>query len=421
MAYNLNRSVISKRLIDILINFLKGYLSRNRLYQNTDVSDRFSLEAVQIPCVVIKGVSNSQKRIHFDDFIEDYDSRVQLIPIVADNNIFGNNMTQVNLPDNVNYDPKWVWDNTVGLPSGLDINKAVYTSGTVTDTGTNTGIIITVPGPNTFDPTSISFADEIEGAYSPSVITGTNTYNMAIALNQAQDQMYLVVSGTDMIAPVSLPVDANQLIIDGSGIAAGLSGTRIYMSDVLFVGDQYQLKTYPNKTPTYSIYGGIYNANMTFECYAKTTLEAEELGDLVESILVERKLELYDRHGITSTSWGQGGGSEREYVNEYIFQSTVTSEMMKEWHEYRSITLITGASGIGIPYGIYSGISNPTGPSGSTLIGYLAPGIFTQTNFSMPNVPNYFKTYLTVSGTPIDMAASFSGVTGSTITSIGVF
>jgi hypothetical protein len=408
MSYSLNRSVIAKRLIDITIGFLRGYLSRNRLYQHVDVSDRFSFEQVQIPCVVVKSVSNTQKRIHFDDFIEDYESRVKLTPIIADNNIFGNNMNQVNLPDNVSYDPRWSFDTTIGIASGTDINATVYTSGTVTNTGTNTGIIITVPGANTFDPTSISFADEIEGAYSPSVITGTNTYYLAIALNQAQDQMYLVISGTDMVSGVSIPVEANQLIVNGSGVAPGLSGTRIYLADVLFVGDQYQLDTYPDKIPTYSIYGGIYNANMTFECYAKTTIEAEELGDLVESILVERKLELYDRHGITSTSWGQGGGSEREYVNEYIFQSTVTSEMMKEWHEYRSIDLITGASGIGIPYGLYSGT-------------YVPPGVYTQEDTGVPNVPYYFSLYPVASGIPVSLLANYSGITGTTANSIAIY
>jgi hypothetical protein len=408
MAYTLTRSVISKRIIDILIGFIRGQLSRNRLYQTTDVSDRFSLEQVQIPCVIIKGVSNSQKRVHFDDFIEDYDSRVQLIPISADSNLFGSNISQVNLPDNVNYDPRWPWDNTIGLSSGTDINKTVFTSGTVTNTGTSTGIIVTVPGPNTFDPTSISFADEIEGAYSPSLITGTNTYNLALALNAAQDQFYLMVSGTDIPITASLAVEPNQLIIDGSGIAPGLSGTRIYMGDVLFAGDQYQINTYPNKVPTYSIYGGIYNANMSFECYARTTIEAEELGDLVESILVERKLDLYDRFGITSTAWGQGGGSEREYVNDHIFQSTVTSEMMKEWHEYRSIQTITGASGIGIPYGVWSG-------------NYLAPGVYSYENIGYPNVPYYFSSYIKVSGVPIGLPASYSGITGNTVTSFGVY
>jgi hypothetical protein len=339
---------------------MRDWISRNRLYRHTDISDRFSLEAVQIPCVIIRGVSNSQKRVSYQDFIDDVTGRVELIPITADDNLFGNNVQSVNLPDNVTYDPRWPWDNSIGVASGVDINNAIYTSGTITNSGINTGIIITVPGSGVFDPTSIVTATEYSGAYYGNVVSGNNLYNLALSLNQNQDQFYLIVSGTDIMisgvpstGSVALPVEPNQFIVDGSGVAPGLTGTQLLMSDVLYAGDQYILKTFDKPHITYEIYGGIYNISVSIECYARTTIEAQELGDLIQRFLVERKLNFYDQYGVSITSWSQGGQSEREYVNEHIFQTAISSEMFIEWHNYKSVDLISSFSGIAIPFGNY--------------------------------------------------------------------
>lgn len=432
MPYVLNRSVITKRIIDMLVGSMREWISRNRLYRHTDISDRFALEAAQIPCVIVRGVSNTQKRIDTQDFIQDLEGRVELIPISADNNLFGNNVQQVNLPDNVSYDPRWPWDNSVGVPSGLDIANAIYTSGTVSNSGINTGIIITVPGSATFDPTSIVTATEYSGAFYGSVVSGTRDYSLALSLNQNQDQFYLLVSGTDVIISgtpttgiVALPVEPNQFIVDGSGVAPGLTGTQLLMSDVLYAGDQYQLKTFNTPELTYAIYGGIYNMSVSFECYARTTIEAQELGDLMQRFLVERKLYFYDEYGVSITSWSQGGQSEREYVNEHIFQTSVSSDMFIEWHDYRSLDVITSSSGIAIPYGNY--VTNYSPPSVYTKVVPYQNGVvdsswytpvglnesqslYYQSGITYPISPTSGTIYITYTGSSISTAPSGSGI-----------
>jgi len=422
--YTLNRNIITKRIIDLTVELLKEYLAQSRLYRHTDVSDRFALEAVQIPCIVVKSVSNTQKRVHFDDFMDDVNGKVELVPLVADDNIYGNNVEQVNLPESVDYDPRWPFDISIGYPSGTDINQTVYTSGTVTNSGVDTGIIISIPPPSTFNPTSISTAIQYYAETQPWSITGTNNYNMAMSINSAKDQFYLAISGTDItgtFAPpylnmgtgiVGFPVDPNQVVVDGSGVAAGLSGTQIILSDVLFAGDQYQLNTYPTDRFLYEVYGGIYNISISFDCYARTTIEAQELGDLVQRILVEKKHKFYDKYGVAMTSWSQGGQSEREYVNDHLFTSSISSDMFIEWHEYRSLETITGASGTAIPYGIYSGVYQP-------------PGTYTYGSTN-PSVPGYFSLYNQLSGTsgPLVTGTSISGIStilfSGTITGLGV-
>jgi len=397
--YTLNRSIITKRIIDLTVELLKENLAKSRLYQHTDVSDRFALEAVQIPCVVVKSVSNNQKRVHFDDYIDDVNGKVDLIPFSADDAIYGNNVEQVNLPTDVNYDPRWPFDISIGYPSGTDINQTVYTSGAVTNSGVDTGIIISIPAPSTFEPTSIVNATEYAGTDGPWSITGTNNYNLAVSINSAKDQFYLAVSGTDItgtFAPpylnmgtgiVGFPVDPNQVIVDGSGLAAGLSGTQIIMSDVLFAGDQYQLITYPTNRFLYEVYGGIYNISIAFDCYARTTIEAQELGDLVQRIFVEQKHKFYDKYGVVITSWNQGGQSERDYVNDHLFTSSVSSDMFIEWHEYRGLPTITAASGIALPNGVYAGIYEPV-------------GVYTYQG-TTPIVPGYFNSNILFTGSTI--------------------
>lgn len=387
MAYVLSKTIVTKRIIDVLVDFLKQNLSRNRLYRDTDISDRFGLEQVKIPRVIIRSVTNNQRRTDFGDFMDDYYSRVELIPITADSNLYGNNVQPVNLPKTLDYDPRWPWDISIGVPSGTDISATIFTTGNTFNSGIDTGIIITVPGPDNFDPSSIAFADEfLQPAGFPSLITGTNSYTLTVGQTSTatHDQMFLNVTGTDMTGTVALAVEPNQMIIDGSGIAPGLSGTKIYMGDILFAGDQYVLNTTPVQTLTYEIFGGIYNMSISMDCYARSTIEAEELGDLIQRILVEKKLDFYDRTGASITAQSQGGGSEREYVNEHLFQTSVSIELFKEWQDYKSLTIIQSASGTAIPNGIYSGT-------------YMAPGVYTITQLTDATVNSYFNSYVGIS------------------------
>ena len=409
---NFNRSIITKRIIDLASGFLKEYIAHSRLYQNTEVTDQMPLVPAQVPLIVINGTTNNQRRIHFDDFIQDAYGKVKLIPIAADDTLFGNNEVQVNLAATVSYDPRWPWDPTTGYPSGTDITNTVYQSAPF-NSGVSTGIIVTIPPASTYNPTSISTAVTYGGVNSTWSITGTNTYNVAVSLNQANDQYYLAFSGNDItgtfVPPyinmgtgvVGIPVDVNQIIVDGSGIAAGLSGTQISLSDVLYAGDQYQIQTYPNNQFLYEIYGGIYDISMTFNCFHRTTLEAEELGDLVERIMVEKKLHFFDRYGVSFTSWSQGALANREYVNNHIFQSSVTVQGFVEWHDFRMLPLITSVSGNAIPTGIYWDINPSFGtPGGFSPNMYQAPGVYALKGTD-PIVPGYFGSETGFSGSGI--------------------
>ncbi len=385
--------MITKRLIDLMVPFFRRHAMQNRLYQHTDFSDRFDLTQVQVPCVIVRTVSNNQRRIAPDDFIDDVHEKVQLVPIQADNNLVGNNVHKVNLPSSIDYDPKYPWDNTIGVATGTDIVKTIFTTGTSADfeSGTNTGIIINVPPPTTFEPTSLLYAREcpiLEG--TPPVVAptgGTGTYTIAVALNSTQDQFYLVFSGNDISGTRILPVEPNQFIINGSGIAPELTGTAFKMNDILWAGDQYQIRIFDTDQFVYAKYGGIYNHTISFECYARSTIEAQELGDLVEKFLVEKKKEPYDSDGFVLTEWSQGGQSERDYINEHLFQTAVSCQGFVQWGELRSVDIISSASGIAIPIGGVEGVP------------YFGPGVETLTKFNNPTYEGGLTVYPPVTGT----------------------
>jgi len=379
MAYRLNNTVITKRIIDLLIEFLKEKAQYNRLYQQVFVSDVFPLVATKIPAIIVNQTSNTQQRIHFDDFIEDNYGQSELIPITADQDLVGNNLGRVNLPKELNYDPRWPWDETVGYPSGTDIVKTIYTTGTGTnfDTSVNTGIIVEIPPQSTYLPSSLLYGSDKEPqglGTIPAQVSGTGLYNIAVALNQDQDQFYLVYSGNSFTGTIIQNVEPNQYIVDGSGMVPGLSGTQIKLSDVLWGGDQYLFKITDNTRLVSSTYGGLYKINIGFDCIAKTTIETQELADLVERFFVERKFDLWDQLGVEMTDWGQGAQNQKDYINEPFFKIGITVGLFNEWHEYRGVDIITGASGVGIP---------TTGFSGT----YYPPGVYTATQLNNPTYP----------------------------------
>lgn len=364
---NLNRQIITKKIIDIFVDFIREKLSTNKLYNNVRVSDRFQYEAALLPCVIIRQTSNTQRRIHYDDFMDDNFNRVQLIPISGNDLIVGNNTQRDNLPITVDWNPNWAWDTSFPLPSGSDINKVVYTSGTppYDTTNLNTGVIITVPPPSIFIPTSIERAQEAENIspYTLQPVSNnipSGTFNLAIGLTG--EQFYLLYNGTGISGTNFIPIKGDDYIINPSGMPSGVA---IKMNDVLFAGDQYVLNTYVDQEFISERFGGIYDITLNFDLYAMSTIEIQELCDTVERFFVERKQELYNKFGLSLTSWSKGGESEEVHLNEYIFKASLSTQGFVEWHEDREIVIITDVSGTAIPTGGY------------TLTGqYLAPGVF---------------------------------------------
>jgi len=489
MSYILNYSIITKKIIDLLVGFIRTQARGSRLYQQTQVTDRFSLEAARLPSIIVRNVSNTQRRTHSDDFIDDIYGRVELVPMLADDNLVGNDLQRTNLADSLDYDPRWPLDPSIGYPSGTDITNVIYTtvSGGTFGSGVTTGMIITIPPPNSFEPSSLIWALEnprLDGTTNPitaqggtvnstgmfaegyantnyaqtlsgtsiqislinqnvfpytginAVYSGNNTgtgvfpttgvgvngagwfqsgttllwsnggyvdfsgasaagqvpmsgatywvdysysgpdiHTIAVALSADQEQFYLIYSGISLPngATAIQAVSPDQFIVNASGLVPGLSGVSIKLNDVLWAGDQYQVQTWNTDQLTYATYGGIYDTSINFECYAGSTIEAQELGDLVERFLVERKKNPYDSAGFNLTSWAQGGQSEQEYINDHIFSTAVSCEGFIWWTDYRGADVITSASGTAIPTGIFV-------VSGQ----YIAPGVLTSVNYTNP-------------------------------------
>lgn len=399
MSFILNHSIITKKMIDLLVDFIRKQAKGSRLYQQTQVTDRFSLEAAKLPSIIVRTVSNTQRRIHFDDFIDDIHGRVKLVPIQADNDLVGNNIERVNLPQTVDYDPRWAFDPSIGYPTGTDITEAVFTNttGASFNSGVSTGIIITLPPPNTFDPNSLIWALEAprqDGTPNPIVPSGTGLHTIGVAISANQDQFYLVYSGDSISGTVIQAVDPDQYIVNASGLVPGLSGTIIKLNDVLWAGDQYQVQTYSTDQLTYATYGGIYDTSISFECYAGSTIEAQELGDLIERFLVEKKKNPYDAAGFNLTGWSQGGQSEQEYINDHIFSTAVSCEGFIFWTDYRSADVITSASGIAIPSGIFLVSGQYIGPGVLTNLAFTNPtylgGLANLQGVNIQNNPNLF-------------------------------
>ena len=87
MAYILNRSIITKKIIDLAVMFLRENFATSKLYENVKITDRFSLTSAQIPCIIVRNTSNTQRRVHFDDLVEQIYSQVELVPTSTDNNL----------------------------------------------------------------------------------------------------------------------------------------------------------------------------------------------------------------------------------------------------------------------------------------------------------------------------------------------
>ena len=355
--------IITKKIIDLTVDFLKENVATNRLYGNTKVSDRFAYDSAMIPCVIIRQTSNTQKRIHYDDFIDDWENRVQLLAISGDNNLVGNNVQRVNLPMTVDWNPTWAWDTSIPIPSGSDITQVIFSSGTppppLNTTDITTGIIITIPPPSTFIPTSIERALEGEDidpyTYKPVITKMTSgTYNLAIGLTN--QQYYLIYSGTGMSGIGTVPIKGDDYVINPSGMP---EGTVIKMNDVLFAGDQYVINTYADKQFISETFGGMYDITVNFDVYAMSTIECQELCDAIQRFLVEKKKDLWNKHGLSLTSWTKGGESEEAHMNEYIFKASLTTQGFVEWHNDFEIPLISAIEsnpvilGFPIPLGVY--------------------------------------------------------------------
>jgi hypothetical protein len=62
-------TLITKRMVNLLIDFLRENVNKSKLYENTKVSNVFSMETAQIPCVIIRQTSNEVRRIHSNNII----------------------------------------------------------------------------------------------------------------------------------------------------------------------------------------------------------------------------------------------------------------------------------------------------------------------------------------------------------------
>lgn len=354
----LNRQIITKKIIDIFVDFFKDNVATNRLYNNVKVSDRFAYDSAMMPCVIIRQTSNTQKRIHYDDFMSDREDRVHLIQISGDNNLVGNNVQRTNLPITLDWNPTWAWDTTIPLPSGSDISQVVFTSGTppppLNTTDITTGIIVTIPPPSIFVPTSIERAQEAEEInpwtreLDPTVITD-GSYNLAIGLTG--NQYYLIYSGTGMSGTGIVPIKGDDFVIGPSGMPSTVA---IKMNDVLFAGDQYLLNTYADKQFISETFGGMYDITINFDVYAMSTIECQELCDVIQRFMVEKKKYLWERYGLTLTQWSKGGESEEAHLNEYVFKASLSTQGTVEWQEDRDIIMISSINVSGVPIGAYT-------------------------------------------------------------------
>lgn len=83
--------------------------------------------------------------------------------------------------------------------------------------------------------------------------------------------------------------------------------------------------------PSHYEYVGAYNSSITLQVNAGSTLEREELVNLLHIILAESGRDTLYMRGVFVKSVNVGGQSEVEYRNDYIFQQTVTIDAYSEW------------------------------------------------------------------------------------------
>ncbi len=372
---SVTHKIISKKIVDALIDFFREKSSKNRLYESVKITDSFPQESANIPYVIISQNSNTQKRNDFTDFWRDNYNRVQLIPLLADNDLVGNNAQRVNLPQTIDFNPMWAWDTSVPLPSGSDISKVLFTSGTGPfDTqNISTGVIITVPKANTFEPTSIERAQEaiqIDPFTNLPVSNNMPDTEWVMAIGRTNNQFYLIYSGTAFSGNTysgisSLPVSPDDFLINPPNMPSGVS---IKLNDVLSDGDQYILRTFTDPNFISERFGGLYNISLTFDVGALSTIERDEISDMIERFLVENKYDLYNSYGISLLSWSKGGNTQEPHLtNDYLYKSNISTEALVEWHEDRGITLIDSLSVVAIPIGYLVNFSGST---------YYAPGVY---------------------------------------------
>lgn len=272
----------------------------------------------------------------------------------------------MNLPATVDWTPNRPFDQSIPMASGTDINVTILTSGTApyNESTYTTGIIITVPSSNTYQPVSLVYAiDEPRLDGTPSPVISNSTYNLAIGMDLPNEQAYLMYSGTGISGVNAIPITGNEYIINPSGMQSGVA---IKVGDVLFAGDQYQLNFYDTPRYVADRFGGIYNLTLNFDCYAETTIEVQELTDFVERFLVEKKFDLYNLAGINWTATSMGGQTEQAHVNEYIFQCSISVECFNEWFDIRSNVLVSNIKNGIVPVGTYW-TNVPEMMSGTTL------------------------------------------------------
>jgi hypothetical protein len=275
------------------------------------------------------------------------------------------NYERVNLPNYIEENNLFPWDTDTPNISGTDIANTLFTniSGNYNTTDQTTGIIITVPQPNNFEPQSIERIEEIkifnEYTYMQNPTTvQEGIVDLAIAIDN--EQFYMIYSGTTLSGINTLPIYAEQVLND----APGLSGVSIKFNDVLYAGDRYQIRTYSGETFISERFGGIYDITISFDIYAMSTIEIHELSDLIQQFFVVKKFDLWDKAGFTIKTWTKSGESETQHLNEYIYKSSLNISGMVEWHEDRGILLLDSFTVSAIPYGsFYSGTYVPIGVS----------------------------------------------------------
>jgi len=417
-----NRSFITKKIIDLMIDFLRENFQLNRLYNNIKITDRFSMTAAQLPCIIVRQTTNSAKRTHFDDFMFDVVGRAKLTPVSADNDLVGNNIQRTNLPLTVDWTPLRPFDDSIGIPNGYDISEVVFTSGTAPYPSGNdsTGIIITIPPPTTFTPSSILYIKEtpINQFYYPGTqsINYSGTFNAAIG--RTADQFYFIYSGSNFSGVNVLPVSPDEYLVNPSG----MSGVTIQLNDVLFAGDQYQIETYAEDEFIAERYGGRYDITINFDLYADSTLELQELADFTEQFLVQKKFDLWDKAGFNTTEWSKGSESEKAYLNEFIFQASITTAGFTEWFEDKSADLVSSIVAYSIPIGGYDASGNSVQmlffvPSGTSGLSALPADAFDGGIWGLP--PSGLP--IMTSGAyyaPIGVSGQYVEISGSTYTSI---
>ena len=410
-----NRRYITKKIIDLMIDFLRDNFKYNRLYNNINVTDRFSMTAAQLPCIIVRQTTNSATRTDYSDYMFDNFGRVQLTPLSADDDLVGNNIVRTNLPMTVDWSPLRPFDDSLPISPGYDIAEVAFTSGTgpFPSGATSTGVIITIPPPTTFMPSSILYIKEtpINQWYYPGQESVNYSGTFSAAIGRTGPQFYFIYSGSTFSGVNVLPVSPDEYLVNPSG----MSGVTIQLSDVLFAGDQYEIQTFIEDQFISERYGGKYDITISFDLYADSTLELQELTDFAESFLVQKKFDLWNKAGFNTNEWSKSSESEKAYLNEFIFQSSITIAGFTEWFEDRSSDVVTSIRVYPLPIGGYDQNGNSVQlmyfvPSGTSGLSALPGDAFDNGDWGAIGSGSYFA--------PIGISGSYVPQSGAVYTSI---